>query len=281
MSISYSPVKHKMTVAEFLQTATRRLEAVDIATARLDSLVLLEDMLGTDRATLLAHPELRLSATQTAQLQAVLKQRAAHVPLAYIRGIAHFYGREFLVSAAVLVPRPESESLIDLLKAIDFSTPPRIADIGTGSGCLGITAALELPGCRVDLYDIDTSALKIARRNVRKHQVAAACHQSDLLQHHASQPYTALLANLPYVPTDYPINHAATHEPPTALFAGQDGLDLYRKFWQQISWLAHKPAYVITESFPTQHAGTIQLAQHAGYSLQQSIDFGQCFIRKT
>src|SRR5256885_12647046 len=146
----------RMTIGEFLKTTAAALQQAGIESARLDMLILLEDELRQDRAVLLAHPEREIPAPIFARLYKKRTQREGHIPLAYIRGKAPFYGRNFVVNEHTLVPRPETEIMIVLLKKlaaglVPGTRPLRIADIGTGSGILGITACLELPGSSVDL----------------------------------------------------------------------------------------------------------------------------------
>ncbi|HEU5187498.1 MAG TPA: HemK/PrmC family methyltransferase [Candidatus Saccharimonadales bacterium] len=265
-----------MTVGDFLASATKTLTAAGIDTARLDCLVLLEDALGTDRAHILAHPEAKLSHLTEVKLNKKIAQRTTHMPLAYLRGKAMFYGREFSTTPDVLVPRPESESIIALLKKLPLGRAPKIADIGTGSGCLGITAALEIAGAQIWLCDIDSKAIKIAGRNAKQHHANVRLIKSNLLSKILAS-FDAILANLPYVPGDYLINPAAEHEPKRALFAGKDGLDLYRRLWQQITKLDSQPAFLITESLPVQHSKLAHLAEAAGYALVESDGLAQCF----
>lgn len=267
-----------MTVGEYLNQSIARLKSVGISTARLDSLVLLEHATGQERAHLLAHPEALLDPTQMNQLNNFIAQREQHTPLAYIRGFAPFYGRNFAVNNHTLVPRPETETMITMLLNVRSNLPkaPRIADIGTGSGCLGITVALEIPDAQVSLYDIDKNALAIATKNAHDHNTRVHIAQSDLLEA-ADEPFDVLLANLPYVPSHYTINTAASHEPELALFAGEDGLDLYRSFWQQIAARSNRPQHVFTESLPFQHDPLAALASQADYSLSDTNDLVQHF----
>ncbi len=268
-----------MTVQAFLDHATVQLKHAGIETARLDCLVLLEDRLGTPRAYLLAHPEQKLATSDLLNLNTKITQRASHIPLAYIRKRAMFYGREFYIDENVLVPRPESEALIELLLRLKLPQKPRLADIGTGSGCLGITAALEFPKSFVDLYEIDAAALAVAQMNAQKTAALnTAFYRSNLLPNDFPQ-YDVLLANLPYVPDDYVINQAAKHEPRLALFAGPDGMDLYKKFWERIADLHCNPQYILTESFPFQHGQNSTFAKGAGYTTQTADGFAQCFVR--
>ncbi len=277
-----------MTINIWLQQATLCLHNSRLSTGRLDALVLLEYVLGVDRARLLAEPDTQLSATQLTQLEKLLKRRAQHEPLAYLRNKSEFYGREFIISPAVLVPRPESETMIELLKSLvvsqDFtrelgqkSKVVRIADVGTGSGALGITAALELPNTHIDLLDISREVLQVAKHNVDKFTLSITTTVSDLLDK-SSQDYDILLCNLPYVPDTYPINTAAAHEPKVAIFGGPDGLALYRHLFQQIDRLAYKPLYILTEALPAQQPALQGIAKRSHYKLIKTKDFIQLFV---
>lgn len=262
----------------WVQYATTQLTEAGIATARLDALVLLEDCLHIDRAQLLAHPEHELSAEQELAMNAQIERRKAHEPLAYIRGKTEFYGREFVITKAVLEPRPESETMIELLKKLPQKEhAPRIADVGAGSGALGITAALEL-SATVDLLEIDRAAIKVTKINVVKHATKNRIIQSDLLAS-APQQYDVLLCNLPYVPDNFYINPAAMNEPKIAIFGGADGLDLYRRLFEQLKNTCPFPQYVLTESLPPQHKKLAQVANAVGFKLGQTDDFIQLFIR--
>ncbi len=266
-----------MTANNWLAVATRQLEEAGIGTARLDALVLLEDVAGIDRAKLLAEPDTKISSQQQRRLKNLLMKRARHEPLAYVRGHTEFYGRRFVITAAVLEPRPESETMIDLLKRLPRLPPkPRIADVGTGSGALGITAKLEWPEARVELLELDPKALKIAKMNVDLFTLSASVIKSDLLKH-SRQQNDILLCNLPYVPDGFHINQAALREPRIAIFGGSDGLDLYRRLFQQVAKLADQPLYILTEALPPQHDVLQQIAQQHGYTQIKNEDFIQVF----
>ncbi len=299
-----------MNLDKYLADTTARLRAAGVETARLDALVLLEDCLNTDRARLLAHPETTLTSEQILLLSAQIERRAAHEPLAYIRGRSEFYGRVFSVDNNVLEPRPESETMIEMLKKlVDVSqtTAVTIADIGTGSGALAITASLELPGADVVATDIDSACLAIARGNAQSLGADVRFAQGDLLEALGS-PVTAdapdetgntvtlstpdlpsiLLCNLPYVPDDFAINQAAGHEPRLALFGGPDGLEPYRKLFTQLQNFENskrsgdpaaqpRPQYILAESLPSQHTALSDIAEQHGYSLEATDDFIQLF----
>lgn len=266
-----------MTVNERLMSATKKLSDVGIGTARLDALVLLEDVTGQDRAWLLAHPEHKLSPAEATKLEKLLSQRAEHYPLAYVRKKTEFYGREFVITPAVLEPRPESETMIDCLKRLlGLPKDVRIADVGTGSGAIGITAKLELPDTQVELLEIDAEAIKIAQINVDKYTMDMRIIRSDLLTT-TSQDNDVLLCNLPYVPEGYQLNPPAMREPAIAIFGGPDGLDVYRALFNQVIKLKNKPLFILTESLPPQHDGLADIASSAGYVLSSVDDFIQVF----
>lgn len=271
-----------MSVNDWLITSTKELQEAGIATARLDCLVLLEDALGVDRASILANLDAKLPQKTEVDLNTKIVQRVRHIPLAYIRGKVEFYGREFVINKHVLVPRPETEMMIDELKAALQKGAPHtecvIVDVGTGSGAIAVTAKLEFPKAHVIATDIDPKVLKIARQNAKKHDVNIEFTQGDLLAPlPAAKPPTVILANLPYVPDRYSINKAAEHEPKHAIFGGKDGLNLYRRFWEQIARLCRKPFLVLTESLPMQHNGMLDLARQANFELRSSQNFIQVF----
>ena len=263
------------TTNQWLRKATAQLESAGIATARLDCLVLLEDALGKDRSWILAHPGEHFDALTSERLNARLERRLKHEPLAYIRGKTEFYGREFTVSAHTLEPRPETEDMIDLLKEA-WRPGLSIIDVGTGSGAIGITAALEVAAKHVELVDIDKPALKIARQNLAKYRLKLKCYYSDVLGA-CSDDYDVILANLPYVPDSHTINRAAMQEPRHAIFGGPDGLDLYRRLFAQVRERPGKPQFVLTECLPFQHETLASIAAEAGYRQKKVEGFVQLF----
>jgi release factor glutamine methyltransferase len=265
-----------MTAGKFLQSAENKLKEAGISSARLDVLILLEDILRKDRAWVLANPEHELNNLQVRRLRRKVERRANHIPLAYIRGHAEFYGRTFKINRHVLQPRMETEVMIELLKKLPLPTKPAIADIGTGSGCLGITAALELPGSTVDLYDISAGALAVAKHNTHLHETRLHARKMNLLSR-PLRPYDAIITSLPYVPDKWQINQAAMAEPKIAIFGGKDGLEVYRKLFHQLQRFTWKPKFILAESLPPQHENLAGIAAENGFRLYQADDFIQVF----
>jgi len=270
----------KMTIENWLKSAETKLKQAGIGTARLDALVLAEDATGHDRTHLLSHPELSVRGPASHKLDAQIRRRMNHEPLAYIRGKTEFYGREFLVDKRVLQPRPESETMIDLLKTVVRGPASHtVVDIGTGSGALAITAKLEIPGAKVIATDIDPGCLVVAKSNAKKHSVDITFLETDLLDSIESLKDLILIANLPYVPDDFQINSAARQEPRLAIFGGSDGLDLYRHLFNQIDTKKLGVNWLLTESMPPEHAKLAELAKKHGFNLQQTDDFIQLFVK--
>ncbi len=266
-----------MNIGTLLNEATASLEAAGIGTARLDTLVMLEDELKRDRAWLLSHLEFHFQEPSLKKLKLKLERRKKHEPLAYIRKKTEFYGREFFVDRRVLQPRPESEAMIEEFKWLrGLPMRPSVADVGTGSGALAITAKLERPGSRVIATDIDSGCIKVAARNAKKHQVDILLMETDLLRG-VRHGFDVILANLPYVPARYQINQAARHEPDLAIFGGGDGLECYRRLFFHLVQSFEKPKYVLTESLPNQHINLSFIAQTAGYTHRRTNDFVQVF----
>ena len=273
-----------MTIAAWLMDTMKQLGAAGVDSPRRDALVLLEDTLQKDRAWVLAHPEYILQDSEYSAVQKLIQQRVKRVPLAYIRGKAWFYGRFFVVNSDVLIPRPETETFVELLKALvtDGYTPDTVIDIGTGSGALAITAKLELPNTSVIATELSSKALAVAKINAQKHQAEIQFASGSLLEPLTAQQLagSTILTNLPYVPHDLITSTEITQEPPQALFSGIDGLDHYRLFWNQITEAGATPAIILTESLEDQHASLTTLAKAAGYTLDRTDVLIQVF-RKT
>ncbi|HUA13595.1 MAG TPA: HemK/PrmC family methyltransferase [Candidatus Sulfotelmatobacter sp.] len=266
-----------MTVDQYLKLSSAKLKSAGIKSARLDTLILFEDVLSINRARLLAEPEFEITKAQQRKLNNLLNKRLDHTPLAYLRGSTEFYGTTFFVNNHVLVPRPESETIIDLL--IEISKDDvfrqrtiRIVDVGTGCGALGITAKQNVANSEVELIDNDKNALKVAKINVDKLTPGVNLICSDLLSQ-AGKKYDIVLANLPYVPDQHCINSEAKHEPHQAIYSGKTGLEHYIRLLAQVKKLKKPPLYLLFEAFPSQHADLVDLAKKSGYRLYKTDHF--------
>jgi release factor glutamine methyltransferase len=217
-------------------------------------------------AWVVAHPEARLTRPQQRRLQRLLAQRRRAKPLAYLTGTKEFYGRTFIVTPAVLVPRPETEHLVETALKLPLSPAAAVADVGTGSGCIAVTLALERLRWRLIATDASGRALAVARKNIERYHLKPriSVFHGDLIapvlrQH---QPVDLVIANLPYArPEEY---HAVAAEPRRAIVGGNDGLAVFRRFFRQLArstW----PAPVILEIDPRRRAAVIAVArQHLG-----------------
>src|SRR6266852_5501617 len=172
------------TLDHSLRTGIETLTRAEVASPRLTTETLLMFVLHSDRAHLFAHPERILTADESSQWDAVLAQRVRGVPTQYITGHQEFWGMDLIVSPSVLIPRPETEHVVEtvLELARSFSSP-RIVDVGTGSGCIALALAKELPNAGIYAVDISSAALEIARKNTARHglQGRVRFHESDLL----------------------------------------------------------------------------------------------------
>lgn len=262
-----------LTISNWLQSATNTLKRAGITSARLDAEIILGHTLLKNRTYLHAHGEELLDQHRREIANARLQLRCEHTPIAYIVGHKEFYGRLFRVTPATLIPRPESETFITLLReVIDrsiFSEPLQLVDVGTGSGCIGITAKLEFPKLHTTLLDISQHALTIARKNAEKLDAQVALLRSDLLQ---SYPGTAhyIVANLPYVDPSWHRSPETNHEPSLALFAEDSGLRLIKKLIKQTPLYLAKNGYLILEADRRQHTEIIQVAQAEGFSYHKT-----------
>ncbi len=198
--------------------------------------------------TLVAHPYRELTPAQQSLFESNISRRLRHEPIQYITGQQEFYGLNFNVTPAVLIPRPETEHLVEaVLKLLPADQPLKIADIGTGSGAIAIALSVHLPQASITALDISAEALGVARTNAGQHNVANRIRflQSDLLSalDLEAETFDVIVSNPPYIPeTDRATLHPQVrdHEPATALFAGETGLDIYRRLIPE-AWNALKP----------------------------------------
>lgn len=199
-------------------------------------------------------------------------ERAKGVPLAYLLGRQTFYGRDFALTRDVLIPRPESEAIIDLAKTLTLPAKPRILDLGTGSGCLAITLALEFPGAEVTATDLSPDALNIAEHNDYHHESRIHFVNTDLLSELSPEQqgsFDLVVANLPYVNPDWDWldRTALSYEPAIALYpeqgSNENGLSAYHRLFEELAtYTTISPvANLVLEADPCQHNELIELAK--------------------
>ncbi len=219
-----------MKINDALLLGRTRLEAGSITAPRLTAEVLLCRVLGCERAFLYAHGADELTGDRDAGYEAFVRRRLAGEPTQYITGVQEFYGREFLVSPSVMIPRPETEHLIEAALGL-ASSPQRVVDVGTGSGAIAVTLQLEIR-CQALATDVSRPALWAAAENCRRLGADVSFIAGDLLSPLAAESVDAVVSNPPYVPAgdrDGLQREVRDFEPHIALFGGPDGLDLYRR----------------------------------------------------
>ena len=224
------------TLSEWLELLRRSLAQVS-DTPSLDGQVLLAQVLERPRAWVMAHPQAELSNEQSARLQSRLQRLEAGEPLPYVLGHWEFYGLDFQLNPAVLIPRPETELLVDQARAWLQANPgrKRAADVGTGSGCIAVSLAAHHPDLRVTASDVSAAALETARKNAARHGADRRVRfvQADLLEALVG-PFDLICANLPYIPSaELQKLKVFQREPSLALDGGPDGLALIRRLLAQ------------------------------------------------
>jgi release factor glutamine methyltransferase len=288
-----------MTTNQALREAAQKLQPkkivcdLDRGLGRLEAEILLAHALKRDRAWLLAHPQHPVPSTQYLAFSKLVSRRINHEPIAYILGRKEFYGRDFRVTPDVLIPRPETELMVEIIThdpgrmtmrpyrrtgAWSCAPAPCILDLGSGSGALAVTLAKEIDGSTVLATDISPKALAVARRNAKTYNAKNISFLvADLLdakvlarlrQASKKSPTLVIAANLPYLPSsDKKVLDAdvVEFEPSKALFAGKDGLALIKKFLEQLARhqdsLGFKTIRAYLEFDPPQAANLKSLAK--------------------
>ena len=238
------------SAGEVLQAARARLASTSQYPRR-DAELILAHVLGCDPTALLTHPERMLSAKEAEQFETLLKRRLASEPLQYLTGTQEFFGLLFEVSPDVLIPRPETEHLVEaVLARFGREANPRIVDVGTGSGAIAVAIAHALPRSRVTAVDLYPSALAIARRNAERHGVIdrVTLLQSDLLAAAGSTEFDVVVSNPPYIADGEVLEpQVANYEPGSALYAGPTGLEIYHRLIPQARTALKPRGWLIME----------------------------------
>src|SRR5689334_7068067 len=235
----------KYSIAEVLKEASRALDGAGVPEARREAGSLLSFVLGKDRTFLISHAEDVVGDDSVDQLREFVERRAAGEPLQYITGVQDFYGREFRVTPDVLIPRPETELLVEAALEVKKADSPVFCDVGTGSGCIAVTLLCEIAGARAVAVDKSLAALEVAKLNAEKQSVTdravfvvSDCFDAlDWLQ----SPFDLIVSNPPYVSEAALAGlqrEVRDHEPLVALSPGSDGLSVIRRL------LTEAPAYL-------------------------------------
>jgi len=243
-----------MQLKQALASAVDRLEAADVGSPRMNAELLLMFVLGVNRAYLYAHPERELTTEEESRYDEVLAQRATGMPSQYVTGHQEFWGLDFVVSPAVLIPRPETEHLVETVLELARDIPsPKIVDVGTGSGCIALALAHELKSAAVYALDISADALEIARANAARLQLDGRVHflQSDVLQALTGiHKLDFVVSNPPYVgfgEADKVQKSVRDFEPRVAVFAGEQGLDVIGPLVQQAHQALKPGGWLVVE----------------------------------
>ena len=229
-----------MSAARFLERGADELGRASITEARLEAELLLRHALGCTRESLLTRLQEPVPAEATGHFFQLVERRRGHVPIQYIIGTQDFYGLSFHVTPAVLIPRPETEGVVEQTAlAFENARAPRIADIGCGSGCIAVALAHILRDAELVAIDRSKAALAIARENALRHGVVARVEflESDLLEAVADSDLDAVVSNPPYIPDEELAGlepEVTEHEPRDALSGGADGLDVIRRLLPQV-----------------------------------------------
>jgi release factor glutamine methyltransferase len=224
------------TAGEALQAARARLSATS-QNPRRDAELLLAHLLGWDQAALLTHPERLLSPAEAGNYENLLERRLASEPMQYITGVQEFFGLPFEVTPAVLIPRPETEHLVEaVLERYGREDNVRMVDVGTGSGAIAVSLAHVMPEAQLTAVDLSSAALEVARRNAQRHGVIerVTLLQSDLLAAIVDGNFDAVVSNPPYIAEGEVLDRQVSqYEPHAALYAGPTGLEVYQRLIPQ------------------------------------------------
>lgn len=262
----------------WLRDAAEQLANVGITSALLDAEIILAHTLRKSRTYLHAHGDEIIDHRALDIANARLDLRLDRTPVAYIVGHKEFYGRLFKVTPATLIPRPESEALIELLNRHLAPEAKTLIDVGTGSGCLGITAKLEHPNLTVTLCDVSRHALTVAEDNATTLKADVTILKSDLLTA-APGSYSCILANLPYVDREWERSPETNHEPALALFADKNGTALIYRLIDQAVLQLRPSGLLILEADPYQHPRIIEHATAVGFTHEETLDYGLAFTK--
>ena len=264
---------------EAVQQTHRTLEASHIPDARLEAEVMLMNVMRLQRHDLFSQQETEVSPQQEQMLAQILERRLKREPLAYILQYKEFYGVNLLVNPNVLIPRPETECMVEhalFMALMGMETPELvIADVGTGTGAIAINLALHLPAARIHAVDVEDPVLDVAAYNIRAHNVADRVFlgKGDLLEP-IPEPVDLILANLPYIPAGRLPNlqPEVRWEPQLALDGGPEGLDLIRRLLEQAPGKLKDHGIILLELDPEQVPAVEAMAKETFPEAETSVE---------
>jgi len=240
-----------MLLRDAVQSAIRQFEEEAVGSPRMNAEVLMMFVLGCDRAHLYAHPDRELTADEYERYETVVSERALHKPSQYITGHQEFWGLDFLVSPAVLIPRPETEHVIEAMLELAPAPGAKIVDVGAGSGCIAIALAREFPQADIEGVDISPEAVEVALINAARLQCRHVRFRvNDLLEEFVDESVDFVVSNPPYVGEAEPDKvqrQVREYEPKIAVFAGPQGLDVYRRLIPQALRVLKPGGWLVTE----------------------------------
>ncbi|MCX7800614.1 MAG: peptide chain release factor N(5)-glutamine methyltransferase [Fimbriimonadales bacterium] len=256
-----------MRLDDWLREAVRRLELAGVPEPSTDAQMLAALALGRDRVYVLSHPEQPVPA----EAEELLRRREAREPLAYILGWREFYGRRFAVERSVLIPRQETERLIDVCLGLPLPAEADVLDLGTGSGCIAVTLALERPLWRVLATDLSMEALGVASANAARLGAKVGFRYGDLFEAMRGAAFDLIVSNPPYVREGEPLQpEIARYEPPQALYAGPDGDEAYRRIAAEAGEWLRPDGWLVVELGDAQRA--VEAFERHGWSVRVEND---------
>jgi release factor glutamine methyltransferase len=254
-------VNSPQTVRAAILSATAKLHS--LPTAGRDAELLLMRVVGRDRAWLMTHADAELTPEQISKFESWIARRARQEPVQYILGETEFYGLTLRVTPDVLIPRPETEHLVEAtLARVAHDRPVRICDVGTGSGAIAVALAHALPLAQVTAVDISAAALAVARENAERHGVSGRVRlvKSDLLRAVRGETFEVVVSNPPYVAEGEVLEaQVGEYEPRVALFAGATGLEVYRRLIPETRVALVPAGWLLMEIGHGQRAGLAEL----------------------
>lgn len=269
-----------------LAQLTNELGLLGIGEPRLEAIVLIEHVTAIDRSKIISD-DIQLTSQQQKTMTKLVARRETE-PLAYLTQQKEFYGSPFYVDKCVMIPRPDSEAIVELALGLKLPQDANVLDVGCGSGCLGLAFVMEKHRIanrqpNLILIDKNAAALAVAKRNAKYHKISAKYHRAPADSigklEHLLPENSLILANLPYLPISDQNHYEELcpdlrAEPSIALYTTGDGLDLYRRLFDAVEG---KSFYVVVESLTEQHAKMRSMARNTGYKFLESRGMAQVF----